>query len=322
MEDKLLSKVLVLDTHQEHRRAIHDLCASQSLVCVTASRSRLMTVLRSNVDLGAILCAEDYAGSTEETVMLAQQIREARPELPIVVRRSTSADFDGLPEGSSQVYCAAYSLAVPDSLRAFTEAYIFSLEYPNALVRGIGEITEEVLRSQFPGLTVRMDAPYIVRDRIIYGELFTLIPLDSNWCRGYMQIQAEEAPILDWLTAHNTVDAYGESAASFRYVNSLLGETTNLIWGAFKNRYIGDAAGFTGTRVQVPIIVNHKHRYISFGTDNPQLTFRYTLHDPSTGTDILLQERFVFNLSWAPEDFAEIVQEAAELQSAGEIDFF
>ena len=57
-----------------------------------------------------------------------------------------------------------------------------------------------------------------------------------------------------------------------------MAEITNLIWGAFKNRYIGDGDRLARS-AQVPLIVNHKHKYISFGTSNPQLCFRFTLTD-------------------------------------------
>ncbi|MGE6057354.1 hypothetical protein ACQJ2V_28405, partial [Klebsiella variicola subsp. variicola] len=69
---------------------------------------------------------------------------------------------------------------------------IFSQQYPNALVRGIAEISRMVLESQFPGMQVEIEQPYLVRDRIIFGEVFTLIPLESSWCRGYMMLQAEQ----------------------------------------------------------------------------------------------------------------------------------
>lgn len=319
VDDNLISKVLVLDNHADLRRAITHNCAEFNLVPVTASRSRLMSVLRSNIDLGAVLCSEDYAGSMAETVALARQIRDTRPELPIAVRRPASADLAGLPEGASDVFCAAYSLSVQGSLRDFVDTYLFSLEYPPALVRGIGQITEDILQGQFPGLSVRMGSPYIVRDRIIAGEVFTLIPLDSAWCRGYMQLQVEQEPVLEWLNARRYD---GLTKASFREVNSLLGEVTNLIWGGFKNRYIGDAPSYKGSTIQVPIIVNQPNRYISFGTENPQLCFKYTLIDEQAGESITLHQRFVFNLSWSPEDFKEIIPEASQVQDSGELELF
>jgi hypothetical protein len=56
--------------------------------------------------------------------------------------------------------------------------------------------------------------------------VFSLIPLESSWCRGYMMLQTEEEPILGML---NSDPLFPES--NFRDVNALLGEITNLIWG-------------------------------------------------------------------------------------------
>jgi hypothetical protein len=112
------------------------------------------------------------------------------------------------------------------------------------------------------------------------------------------------------------------AAINFRQVNDLLSEITNLIWGAFKNRYIGDGKGTATSQVQVPLLVNHKHKYISFGTENPQLCFRFTLTDPVSARSTALFARFVFNLSWSPEDFREIPQEVAGLVDSGELELF
>ena len=56
----------------------------------------------------------------------------------------------------------------------------------------------------------------------------------------------------------------------------------------------------------MPLIVNHKHKYISFGTDNPQLCFLYTLTDETSGRSVKLYQRFIFNLNWSPEDFRKL----------------
>ena len=134
-----------------------------------------------------------------------------------------------------------------------------------------------------------------------------------------MMLQAEESPILDVLIADRGQDA----ETGFRAVNSLLGEITNLMWGAFKNRYFESAAAAdTSSRVQVPLIVNHKHKYISFGTENPQLCFLYVLTDGKTGRSMKLYQRFVFNLNWSPEAFWEKTQEADELIESGLLELF
>jgi hypothetical protein len=77
-----------------------------------------------------------------------------------------------------------------------------------------------------------------------------------------------------------------------------------------------------GHQVQVPLLVNHKHKYISFGSENPQLCFRYTLTDESTTRSLTLYQRFAFNLEWSPDDFAEISQDVAGLVESGEMELF
>ncbi len=318
MTDMLVSKVLVLDDSQEHSQAIKEFCDASNLVALKVRKNRLMSVLQSNIDLGAILYSENYGGSAEENAQIALKIHTIRPELPIILRRESWATLDDVPGTLRRLFCAAYVASDMAGLRRVIDEYIFSLVYPNALVRGISEITETVLAGQFKTLTISWNTPYIVRDRVIFGEVFSLIPLESTWCRGYMMLQTEEEPLLDLLDRYRPSD----ESANFRSVNSLLGEITNLIWGAFKNRYIGDAAACSGSQIQVPLVVNHKHKYISFGTENPQLCFLYTLVDENSGHKVRIYQRFIFNLNWSPEDFKEIAHDVEELVDSGELELF
>lgn len=319
MSDKnLLSKVLVLDNGQEYSEDIKHFCDDNSLVGLKVNKSNLMSVLRSNIDLGAILYSENYGDTPEENAEIALEIHRARPELPIIIRRDGSATLDDLPESLRHVFCAAYVASDMGALRKVVDEYLFCLVYPSDLVRGIAEMSESVLSRQFSTqATPSSETPYIVRDRIIFGEVFSLMQLESAWCRGYMMLQTEEGPIIEFLNKTRNFD----EPADFRTVNSFLGEVTNLIWGAFKNRYVGEA-GSSSTNIQVPLIVNHKHKYISFGTDNPQLCFQYTLTDDVTGLSLKLYQRFVFNLSWSPEDFKEVNRDVEEMVESGELELF
>jgi hypothetical protein len=318
MNDTPVSKILVLDNSVEHAHVIKGFCDQNNLVPLKVRDGAVMSVLRTNIDLGGILYSEGYGASPAQTAAIAAEIHAARPELPIIIRRNGQATLDDLPEAARRTYCAAYVASDMAALRKVIDEYIFCLIYPNALLRGIAEITESVLATQCKALQVSLDTPYIVRDRVIFGELFSLIQLESAWCRGYMMLQTEEAPFVELLGRHGSPGA----TVSFRDVNDMLSEITNLIWGAFKNRYIGDSGAAATTQVQVPLIVNHKHRYISFGSANPQLCFRFTLGDPVTGNSTTLYARFVFNLSWSPEDFREIPQAVAGLVDSGELELF
>ena len=74
--------------------------------------------------------------------------------------------------------------------------------------------------------------------------------------------------------------------------------------------------------MQVPLVVNHKHKYISFGTENPQLCFLYTLTDETNGRAVKVYQRFIFNLSWSPEDFKEVTHDVDEFVDSGELELF
>jgi Chemotaxis phosphatase CheX len=317
MNDIPVSKVLVLDNNPAHIQPIKQFCDDNGLVPLKVRKTSVMSVLRTNIDLGGILYSEDYGDSPEETTRIALEIHSVRPELPIIIRREAQPTLAGLDEQMGRALCGAYVASDMSALRKVIDEYIFCLMYPNALLRGIAEITTSVLSSQFKDLAVSMDTPYIVHDRVIFGELFSLMQLESAWCRGYMMLQTEENPFLE--LAGRTAHA---APTTFRDVNDLLSEITNLVWGAFKNRYIGDSKSTAGRQVQVPLLVNHKHKYISFGTENPQLCFRYTLTDQVTGRTSKIYERFVFNLDWSPDEFKELPQEAAQLVDSGELELF
>jgi hypothetical protein len=317
---QLVSKVLVLNDDAEVRGHIKAFCDAHHLIPVKPQAGAALAVLKSNVDLGAIFMQETYTGEGGNALELARAIHAIRPELPIFLRREAASHLDDLPDLYRGIFTAAYTTSTIDELAPLIDKNIFSFQYPNALVRGITEITKNTLETQFKGVEVRTEAPYMVRDRIIYGELFTLIPLESTWCRGYMMLQTEEGPLIKYVEDGRT--HISRDPANFRDINHVMGEVTNLIWGAFKNRFISNEP-VDWRQSQVPLIVNHEHRYISFGSEDPQLCFRYTLVDPNgEATPLVLYQRFVFNLSWAPEKFKENEVLTEDLFESGELEFF
>jgi hypothetical protein len=317
---KVISKLLVLDddvVHQEQLRAFFE---DNNLVALKAVATNVLGILKSNVDMGAIMLHEHYGGPGKG-LAVARQIHRARPELPIFLRRDDRTDLGDFAEKDAKLFSAAYSIERIDKLREAIDHAIFNRVYPTALVRGITDLTSIALLSQFRDVTIEHEAPCLVRDRVIYGELFSLIPLESNWCRGYMMLQTAEQPLVDFVKQHKThaeVEQVG-----FRDINNVLGEATNLIWGSFKNRFISHEAA-AGFLTQVPIIVNHGHRYISFGSEDPQLCVRYTLQDTLSpdGPSLHIYQRFIFNLSWTPDNFSENEVSVDELFDSGELEMF
>ncbi|MFP4891309.1 chemotaxis protein CheX [Paraburkholderia sp. EG304] len=322
---KPVSKVLVLDDCPAHAQALKLFFDEHNLIALKVrDSSRLGSVLATNIDLGGVLLADNYGGSVEQAATTAARISTLRPELPVILRSSGDAPLERLPKPLKNAACAHFHAADLTALREAVDQYIFSLDFPNALVRGIAEITEARLATPFDGVTVQRDTPSVVRDRIIFGEVFSLIPLEGTWCRGYMLMQAEEEPLLGMIERDRAAREAGMSRtqAGFRDLNNVLGELTNLIWGAFKDRFLAARSAREASQVQVPLLVNHKHRYISFGSDNPQLRFQYRLSDVASGQSVSIDQRFVFNLSWSPEDFSENTVDVDDLVESGELDLF
>lgn len=317
---RLVSKVLVLEGSAACHARIKTFCEDNGLVGLKAQDDNVMSILRSNIDLGGVFIDEDH-GAPGGGLAFGREIHSVRPELPIFLRRAARGGLDDLPEPDRRIFRAGYTADAMDALREAVAQSIFSLVYPNALVRGVAEITIAALESQFKDVSVQVEAPCLVRDRLIYGELFSLIPLESTWCRGYMMLQAAEQPLMDFVRAEKTFAAAED--AGFRDINNVLGEVTNLVWGSFKNRFVSHTAP-QGHLTQVPIIVNHLHRYISFGSEDPQLCFKYTLTD-SQGREpasVEIHQRFVFNLSWSPDNFAENEACVEDLFESGELELF
>lgn len=323
MDDQaeLVSKVLVLEDQPDCAASIKAFCETSHLVGLKAQAESVMSILRTNLDLGAIFVSENYGGTPGGGLRVGSEIHSIRPELPIFLRRDHTDSLTGLTDVEQRAFATAYHIdEIDGKLGPVINDTLFNLTYPSNLVRGIVEISKAALESQFKGVEVSSEAPFIVRDRIIYGELFTLIPLESNWCRGYMMLQTEEQPLVKFVEEEKTHIVTDE--VGFRDINHVLGEVTNLVWGSFKNRFIAYEP-LEGRQSQVPIIVNHLHRYISFGSEDPQLCFKYTLTD-TTGEapPLVIYQRFVFNLSWNPEKFKENEALVEDLFESGELEMF
>jgi len=319
-----LSKVLVLDdaaTHVKSLKSFYNECGLVGIRPQRGDEDSVVALLKLNIDLGGIMLYENFGGIYDNGIALARKIHASRPELPIFLRRETVASVGGMAEQDAAMFRCAYTLADLQPLQVSLDASIFSRIYPNDLVRGITEFTSASLENLFRNCDVGIETPYLVKDRLIYGEVFTLIAIESNWCRGYMMLQASEEALLELIIRNEGGE---DEPLTFRELNNVLGEATNLIWGSFKNRYTGPSNNGGGAMLtQVPIIINHHRKYISFGSEDPQLCLKYTLRLRSRPevAPVPIYQRFVFNLNWSPDEFMENPSVDA-LVSSGELEMF
>ena len=106
-----------------------------------------MDVLKSNVDLGAIFLSADLRHLDDQGKPLYQKIHKIRPELPIILRTEASEREE--LKHTQKPFCVSYEIDhISDIITSIND--IFNKDYPNALIRGIKEITNDALLHLFP----------------------------------------------------------------------------------------------------------------------------------------------------------------------------
>ena len=321
-EHEVLSKVIVVKQSVDRLAALKHFFEENRILGYRVNRKSVLPILKKNIDLGGIILPEvDDQGAN--CADLAVSIHKARPDLPIFMGVESGRTLQDLPVEAQKAVVGVYEHNDLDHLKELVDTFLFSRHYPSEFISGIKEITSSLLKTAFKEMQLNVDHPYIVKDKVIYGELFSLIPIETNWCRGYMMLQMEEGKIMEAIAAKRALIRPPEP--NFLHVNAILGELSNMIWGGLKHRYgtktTHEAQG--QVRVEVPIIVNHVRKYISFGSDDPQLCFKFTLVDQAGDlSPIIIYQKFIFSLDWAPEKYAESNQSVNDLVSGGELELF
>lgn len=312
------SKVLISETSEEATAILRDFFNQKGLIALKDNSRNIIDLLQSNTDLGAVFLSNETGNAEISGLEIGRQIHLERPELPIFIRKDKVEEADV----ESETFCEFYSINDLDRLSELIDQNLFSRFYPMPLIRGIQEISQSAFQSTIFDINVTCEPPYLVKDNIIYGELFSMIPLESEWCRGYMMLQTTKLEVEEMIAGEKT--HLKTDHPTFRDVNDLMNEITNLIWGGIRSRFFqsGQSDEAVG-KTQVPILVNHNEKCISFGTAEPQLCFRYTINDAEKGCpSIVIYQKLIFNLDWRPEAFQEGNQSTEDLVDSGELELF
>jgi hypothetical protein len=266
-------------------------------------------ILSKNIHLGAL-----FLNNRGDYIRLAERLKLERPELPLYLRLEELEEEQNIPQENKHLFDGWFHISEKEKISAFLKTHIFIQDYPAEMIRQIQEFSTTAISSMINGMEIYCPAPTIIRDKIIYGEIMSLMPINTSWCRGYMMLQT------DIIELHKRLIRTGKNPHFSKdpeiVIPPLIGELTNLMWGGFKTVFIKE--GFyesSGPDIQVPIIINHKQKYISFGGDIPQLCFEYSLKDKMyQNEETKIVQKFIFNLNWNPElveefDFSTMVED-------------
>ncbi|WP_197481146.1 hypothetical protein, partial [Oleiphilus sp. HI0086] len=147
-----------------------------NMIGIKDASNEIDDVLKSNVDLGAIFLSEDPDPNGFTGLDLCMKIHHTRPELPIFLRRSSLTDTQDLDPDVQEAITGVYTLETPEALDELISSYVCSMYYPIELAQGIQDISLDAFENVIKGTDISCEQPYLVKDQIIYGELFSLIP--------------------------------------------------------------------------------------------------------------------------------------------------
>jgi len=315
-EQSIRSKVLTFDTDISVLPRLRTLFDANNLTGMrsVADPAIVDIILEKNIHLGAL-----FLNNRQDWINLSVKLKELRPELPLFLRVEELGEIDDIPEDKLVLFDGIFHISEEEKIHTFLNDHIFIRDYPVDMIRHIHDFSMNAFKFMIPEAQVQSHAPLIIRDKIIYGEITSLIPINTNWCRGYMMIQTELEELHHLLTTFNSPAFEGSLD---EVVPPVISELTNLMWGGFKTVFLKD--GFlegTGPDIQVPILVNHKMKNISFGGDIPQLCFEYILSNPiGLNRKAKIVQKFIFNLNWSPDLVAEY--DFQELVDTGTIELF
>lgn len=328
-DTKIVSKILIHEFEKTSLTLLKDVCIENNLIGLRvntedahigldSASNEFNEVLSSNLDLGGIFLTEASDKNGVSGLDLCIDIHHKRPDLPIFLRRVSRNE---LPAEVEAAIAGSYENNNIDQLNQLINQYICSMYYPLELAQGLQDISKQVFENLIPGAKVISDYPYLVKDQLIYGELFTLIPIESDWCRGYMMLQTTEKEVIDLIRSEAT--AIHSKRPNRNDINSFLNEATNMIWGKARSCYFSSVENLDDNRVYVPTLVNHSQKHMSFGSTEPQLCFKFKLIDPKFRFDeITIYQRLIFNLVWSPEKFEENNHIIENLVEGGDLEMF
>ncbi len=326
-EKRLVSKVLIFEENPSAKMALKEFCGANGLVGVKQTSHSNMKMLYTNSDLGAVLLSEkshDSAEGLHNGFELAVRIKKVRKELPIFMRRESRTDLDDATPEQRAAITGVYTLDNMAHLTELVDQYLADSEYPISLIRRIEEVTTSALSSLFKDVEITNDLPSLVKDKLTYGDILSLLPVESPWFCGYMMVQSEELPMIALIEDGRT--SIPPENIDFRDVMGMLSEISNQAWGGLRTRLISLHPPTTDTvpKIFVPITVNQYKEYISFGTDRSQLCFKYTLRDLQGKLEpVTLFQKFVFNIRWSPEEYQQADENTVEeLVESGELELF
>ncbi len=276
----------------------------------------------SGTDICAIFVSEEKDENGMSGFELTKLIGRNRSSIPIFMRLSNGRTMRDLTASQKALIAGCYSKDNPEKLKEYTDKFLYGFYFPNALVNIFEESGRQVLQTVFKGSEVRESKPFLVYDHQITTEFTSLLPVQFSFGNGVITFFIKEEDILSLIIGEHT--ALKKEQTSNTHVDQLISEVMNLFWGKVRKASDELFAECDNQKViNIPLVVNHKKNYISFGNRAPQLCFRYIIiRDVSIPEPVIVEFKVMFNSLLQAKDFVLKNEPDSPNLGDGEFEFF
>jgi hypothetical protein len=318
---KIESKILIYETDDDYKDVLKSFCQDYNLKGgFVATPELLMPTIKSSLNVGGII----ICGLNHEVLGFVCEINVFFPSIPIFIRSvEIEVTNQFLQMAVNPDVIKSYQSDDFDTLKTLMSDFVFNKVFPEGWIQDFQAMACEAMIEKFRDTHVTSTNVFMSSDRRIYGERIELMSIRSDWCEGVVMLQSVSSDIIRVINDGKTTFTAHNGRAAW-YAEDLMRELMNSIWGAFKSKYIpSDYVGREGG-IDVPLTINHKEGYISFGAADPLVGFSFDLerYDPESGEILYkfnIYLKFSFHLHWDSEKF---IENEEELVDSGELEFF
>ena len=315
------TKLIAFENQAQSKAQLVDFFRQRQITgVVVGQEDAFWKMLNSNLRLGAIF----LGGPFSDLKRFLQEIHDHRREIPIFIRSSESELISEFLLEHPGAVVVQYDAISDAQLTWLLGQYIFSRYYPNKLIQHVIRDLCDIVAEQFSETQATLNRVLASADRRMCGDRLEYMPIRSSWCAGSMLLETTTSDIANLVSLGRTHFAPTVEKASL-FAEDVIREIANRLAGAFKSKYVPDDFDPNVDYPEVPMSINRREGYVSFGTTTPMLCFDFGIRDGRDGANefepFQMYLRLSFHSHWDPDQVPEepIVEQAVE---DGVLEFF
>ncbi|MEJ2682324.1 MAG: hypothetical protein P8144_12850, partial [Gammaproteobacteria bacterium] len=235
---ELACNVLVYDSDPNAIKLIESVVHQCNVIKPESETGNILTLLQHDnfqeTDICAVFLSENSDINDLTGFEIAKVIHRHRNNIPVFVRLSADRELSDLSSDKRNLIAGCYNTNDPDSLKKYTDKFLYGFYFPNSLVDIFLNAGLEVLKNTFRSCEIKSSKPFLLYDHIITTEYTSILPVQFNFGNGVLTFLMKEDDAIRLVANEHT--ALKKSQTNCDYMNQLVSEVMNLYWGKVRKR--------------------------------------------------------------------------------------